>query len=182
MELLRALTTSYVIVTLGSTSLAKLKNWRIVSVGMLRERTIPVGVVPAVIITAATVELLLATLLMLGIEPVATSTAAAGLFLSFGGYRLAVSVKTNSLMCVCAGAIRTDPASPPAVAGAILACLIQASLACTLVFLGGRHGGGLFDLLAISAWMIPFIAFVAGALRRSGRSDIDKRFPTEFAR
>src|ERR1022692_1544236 len=148
--ILRTLIASYLIATLGATALAKFKNRRVSSVGILREKVIPARVAPAIIITVALAEFLLATLLMLGAEPVATGFAAAALFVLFAGYRLMVAVRTRSLMCSCAGTIRTDPASLPAVVGAILACLIMAALACMLVFLGQPDGYPV-NLLAIAA-------------------------------
>ena len=180
MKLLCALAASYLIATLSATSLAKLKNWRIASVGILRERVVPRRAAPAIIITVAVTELVLATLLMLGAEPRATGFAAAGLFLAFCGYQMAVAVRTNSLICTCAGTARTDPASPPAVAGAGLACVIQAGLACMLAVAGGRPGGNILDLLAVTAWAAPLITFLAGTRRRSGEPELDHRFPVKF--
>jgi hypothetical protein len=180
MELVRALAASYLTATLSATSLAKLKSWRISSVGILRERVIPQRAAPAVILTVAVAEFVLATFLMLGIEPRETGFTATGLFLAFCGYQMAVAVKTRSLICTCAGTTRTDPASPAAVAGTGLACIIQASLACTLALSGGRPGGNLV-LLTVAAWAIPLITFLAGVWRRSGRPDVDNRFPVEFA-
>jgi hypothetical protein len=181
LALFRTLIVAYLIVTLGSTSLAKLKNWRTTSAGILRERIIPGKVVPAVIITLAVAELSLATLLMLGIQPVATGIATAGLFLFFGAYRVAVAARTSFLMCSCAGTVRTDPASPAAVAGAFAACLIQASLAFILTRLGDRAGATLYDLLLVMAWMAPFVAFFVGIQRRAGESNIEDRLPAVFS-
>ena len=87
-EILRTLIASYLIATLGATALAKLRNRRVSSVGMQRERVIPARAAPAVIVTVAFAELSLATLLMLGAAPVATGIATAALFVLFAGYRL----------------------------------------------------------------------------------------------
>jgi hypothetical protein len=179
-ELFRTLIISYLIVTLGSTSLAKFKSWRTTSAGILRESVVPVKVATAVVIIVAVIELSLATLLMLGVEPAATSIATAGLFLSFGAYRMAVAARTSFLMCTCAGTLRAERASPPAVAGAILACLIQASLAGILILVGHRPGLGLYDFPPVAAWMAPFIAFVVGTRRRDGGSHLDDRLPAVF--
>jgi hypothetical protein len=176
-ELIRTLVASYLIATLSATSLAKLKNWRTVSVGVLREMVIPRRAASATIVTVAAVEFLLATLLMLGVQPAVTGFVAAALFLTFGGYRVAVAVRTKSLICTCAGITQSDPASPPAVAGVGFACHLQAGLACTLALLGGRPGGNLLALLTVAAWIAPFITLLTGNWRQSGRLEIDDRFP-----
>jgi|SRR5450759_791032 hypothetical protein len=178
-EILRTLIASYLITTLGATALAKLKNRPVASAGMLREGVVPAKVTPAVIVTVAIAEFLLATLLMLGVEPVAASLAAAALFVLFAGYRLMVAVRTKTLMCSCAGTIQTDPASPPAVVGATLACLTLAALACILVFLG-RPAGYPLNLLAVAAWTAPLASLALGARRGIRRSDIGNLFPAEY--
>jgi hypothetical protein len=177
-EILRTLIASYLIATLGATALAKLRNRRVSSVGMQRERVIPARAAPAVIVTVAFAELSLATLLMLGAAPVATGIATAALFVLFAGYRLVVAARTKYLMCSCAGTIRADPASLPAVVGASLACLILAALACMLVVLGQPAGYPL-NLLAIAAWIAPPAILVMGARRGSRGSSIENRFPVE---
>ncbi len=177
-EILRTLIASYLIATLGATALAKLKNRQVTSVGILRESVIPARVAPAVTVTLAIAEFSLATLLMLGTEPVATGFAAAALFVLFAGYRLTTAVRTKSLMCSCAGTIRTDPASPPAVAGASLACLILAALACMLALLG-RPAGYPVNLLAVVAWTTPLASLIMGTRRGLRESNTDNSFPTE---
>jgi len=178
-EFVRTLIAAYLIATLAATGLAKLRNWRASSVSVMRENVIPPHAAGVVVLVVAAVELLLATLLMLGIESTAVGFAVMGLFLAFCGYQLLVAVKTNSLMCSCAGTSRTDPASWPAVAGVTLACLAQAALACTLA-VGGRPSGNL-DLVTLAAWTAPIVVFLAGLLRRSGRSGIDERIPEGVA-
>ena len=180
MAIFQALVAAYLIATLSATALAKLKNWRVSSVGVLRERVIPSRAATTVTIAVATVEFLLATLFMLGIESTVTGFAATGLFLVFCGYQLLVAARTNSLMCSCAGTTRSDPASPPAVAGTVLACLVQAAFACTLAVVGG-HPDGILHFITITAWAAPIVVFLAGLLRRSEPSEIDMRFPVEFA-
>lgn len=178
-EILRTLIASYLIATLGATALAKLKNRRVASAGMLRERVVPAGAVPVILVMVAIAEFSLATLLTFGIQPVMTGFATAGLLMVFAGYRLAVAVRTKKLTCSCAGAIKTDPASPPAVAGAILACLMLAALACLLVFLG-RPGGYPVNLLAVAAWTVPLASLVRGAWQAPTGSGTDDRYPAEY--
>lgn len=170
---------SYLIVTLGATALAKVKNWRIASVGIQRERVIPAGAASAVIIALAIAEFSLATLLMLGAAPVATGFATAALFVVFAGYRLMVAVKTKSLMCSCAGMLRADPASLPSVAGASLACLILAAFASVLVFLGPPAGYPV-GLLAVAAWAVPLAIFAAGTRRGRRGSGTGNVLPAEL--
>lgn len=150
MDFVRALIAAYLIATLAATGLAKLKNWRSSSVNVMREGVIAPSAAGTVVIVLAAVELLLATLLMLGVQSAVTGFAGTGLFLAFCGYQLLVAARTNSLRCSCAGTSRTDPASLPAVTGATFACLAQAALACTLAVAGGRPDGNL-GLLAIAA-------------------------------
>lgn len=180
MEFFRTFVAAYLISTLSVTALAKLKSWRVSSVGVLRERVIPPSAATSITIAVAVVEFLLATFFMLGTESVVTGVAATVLFLGFCWYQLLVAAKTNSLTCTCAGTIRSGPASPPAVAGTVFASLVQATLACTMAIVGGGPGG-ILHLLAITAWIIPMIVFLVGLLRRSGRSGIDERFHVEFA-
>lgn len=180
MEFFRALAAAYLIGTLSATALAKLRNWRATSVGLLREGVIPGRVAVAVTIAVAAAECLLATGFMLGTDPEVTGFAATGLFVAFCGYQLLVAVKTNALMCTCAGSARSDPASLPAVGGTVLACLVQAALASVLALAGGRPGGDL-ALLAIAAWAAPVVVFLAGLLRHSAPLEIDSRLPVEFA-
>jgi hypothetical protein len=181
MELFRTLAAAYLIATLSATSLAKLRNWRVASVGILRERVIPYRAATAVIILVAFAEFLLATILMLRVEPEMTGFATAGLFLAFGGYRLVVAAKTKSLNCICAGTTRSDPASVAAVTGTVVACLLQAALACTLAMLSGHPSGNLLEILPIIAWAAPFCIFLAKPLLQSGEPKTDDRFPVEFA-
>lgn len=140
MQFARAVMAAYLIVTLVATALAKLKNWRATSVGVARESVFPARTVPIVIFAVSAAELLIATFLMLGSRPIAWGFAGMGLFLAFLGYQVLVAARTNSLMCACAGVVRTDPASRPAVTGTVVSCLIQAGLSCVLALTGPAHG------------------------------------------
>jgi hypothetical protein len=180
-ELFRALAATYLIATLSATSLAKLKNWRMSSVGVLRESVIPSRAATVTVLAVSGTEFLLASFLAFGAESVAAGVVVASLFLVFGGYRLAVAKRTNSLICSCAGTIRSDPASPPAVAGTVVACLLQAALACAFALSGGRPNKDPLDILATAALALPIIIFLAGLLRRSDQSVIGGKFPAEFA-
>lgn len=180
MAFVRTLVAAYLIATLATAALAKLKSWRASSVSVLRESVVPPRAATPVVLAVAAAELLLATFLMLGVESVAAGWAAAGLFLAFCGYQLLVAARTNALMCSCAGTSRTDPASVPAVAGTVLACFIQAGLACGLA-ITHANASRVFYLITFIAWVVPLIVFLAGVPRRIGRSDIRDRFPVEPA-
>lgn len=179
-EFLHVLVTSYFILTLGATSLAKLKNWRVTSVGVLREGLFSARYTSLVVIAVTGAEFVLATLLMLDIRPVATALSTAGIFICFGLYRMAVAARTNSLMCSCAGAIRNDPASPPAVVGAVLSCLVQASLAGTLTFFAKSDIGNLGRSILVASWLAPVIAFTISSSRRSNGSTLNEWYSAEL--
>ena len=106
------------------------------------------------VIATVVVELALALLLVLAVQPRLVGLAGMALFLVFGGYQLLVAVKTNSLMCSCARTKRTDPASVPAVIGTVLACLVQAALSCFLAVSNVRPDM-IFRLFAITAFDYP---------------------------
>ncbi|GAA2165393.1 hypothetical protein GCM10009727_84040 [Actinomadura napierensis] len=139
----------------------------------------PIRAAPFIIGAVAGAEFLLAALLAAGVQTVPTASAATGLFVCFACYRLLVARRTNSLMCSCAGRTRTDPATPAAMVGTTLACLIQAGLAGALLALGGRPDGGLLSSLAVVALLVPFL-FVAAGARRAVRDHDLARFPEQF--
>lgn len=179
MEIFRTLVASYLIATLGATALAKLKNRRVVSVSIQREGVIPLGVASAFTVMLIIVEYSLATLLTIGAAPAVTDFAAVALFMSFAAYRVMVAVKTKSLTCSCSGIIQTHPASFPSVSGSGLACLILAVLACTLILVG-KPAGYPLNVLAVVAWISPFVVLAAGARRGQRRLNAGDVFPTEF--
>ena len=144
------------------------------SEGVGRESVIPSRAVSVMVIATVVVELALALLLVLAVQPRLVGLAGMALFL-FGGYQLLVAVKTNSLMCSCARTKRTDPASVPAVIGTVLACLVQAALSCFLAVSNVRPDM-IFRLFAITALIIPLFTFFVGAARRRGQSQVNGRF------
>lgn len=178
MEIFRTLIASYLIVTLGSTALAKAKNYRVASIGVQREMIIPARVAAVIIISLVIFEFALATLLMIGSATVVTGFATGALFVVFAAYRLLVSLKTKSLTCSCAGTIRTDPASVPSVAGASLACIIMAALGFIIAFLGRAEYPDNF--LAVAAWIAPIVSFAAGARLGLRRPNTNISYPTEL--
>jgi hypothetical protein len=178
-EIVRTLIASYLIATLGATALAKLKNRRAVSVSIQRERVFPARFAVTATGMLVIIEFSLATLLTFSVAPILTDFAAVALFVQFTAYRVMVAVKTKSLTCSCSGTIQTDPASFPSVGGAGLACLILAALACTLVFVG-KPAGYPINLIAIAAWISPFVVLAAGARRGQRRLNAGDVFPTDF--
>jgi len=164
--LLRALIVAYLVATLTATSLAKLGQWRTVTVIAQRGRVIPVKAAPTVVIVTAIAELALATSLMAGFEPDLSALAIAALFVTFAAYRLVLAAKTKSLMCGCAGSARSDPAHPPIVIATTLACLVQAGMAATLVVWSAT---GPFGWLALAAWIAPFLIAARGWMKTIAR-------------
>ena len=160
----RVIIAAYLVITLSATALAKIKNWRIASKGVMRENVFPSRAAPAVILVVSAAELLLAASFVLGFQFKLCCFAGMGLFLAFLGYQLLVVARTNSLMCACAGVSRTDPASLPAVTGTALSCLIQAALSFALALIGPPTGD--FRLLLIIAWIIPAAIFALGLFRQ----------------
>jgi hypothetical protein len=147
----------------------------VTSEGVGRESVIPSRAVSVMVIATVVVELALALLLVLAVQPRLVGLAGMALFLVFGGYQLLVAVKTNSLMCSCARTERTDLASVPAVIGTVLACLVQAALSCFLAVSNVRPDM-IFRLFAITALIIPLFTFFVGAARRRGQSQVNGRF------
>jgi hypothetical protein len=178
-SVLHVVIASYFAATLGATALAKLTNWRTSASGMLRENIIPMSSVPLFLFAVTMAEFSLATLLALGIEPVPVGFVTAALFMLFAGYRLVVARRTKAVMCSCAGTFRIDPASPPIVAGSVLACLIQAACACVLAF-DSQHPEYPLNFLALAAWIAPVIALALGVSRRPKALGYDTQFPREF--
>lgn len=175
MEIVRALIASYLIATLAATALAKLKNWRHASMSVTRENVIPQRAATVAVIAVATMELLLAAVFALGIAPAVAGFAGMGLFLAFCGYQLLVAAKTNSLMCSCAGTARTDLASPPAVAGTAISCLVQSAL-CGVLAITHDHPGVIFYLFTVTAGVVPVAVLLAGLFRQTRWPEMNGRF------
>jgi len=175
MVLLRVLIVSYLVVTLGATGLAKLANYRTASAGMAREHIFPVRIATPAILAVAATELSLAVLLALGVHPEITLFGVAALFILFAGYRIIVAAKVNAIVCSCAGTVRTDAATPAAVAGGVLACVCLAILACASALLNRRIGYPL-NLITLASLILPFVSLAAG-LRKTNGIPEKNRFP-----
>lgn len=166
----------YLIFTLTATSLAKLQRWRGSSLALIREQVIPIRVAPGVIIGVALIELVLSTLIMLRVFPVAVGIAAAILFTLFGSYRFVAAVRTRSLMCPCTGIAEYYPATPQSIAAAVITCLFQIGLAITWATAGNRGGAGAFQVAKVVAWGVPFIVLlVCSFLRSRSRVGVEAR-------
>lgn len=179
MEILRTLAVSYLITTLGATGLAKLVNCRVVSVGMAREGVFPAKLSLPIISVLAAAELSLAVFLMLGILAKAIAILTGILFISFAAYRILVGVRVKAEVCGCSGSVRSDPATPAAVAGAVLACSLLAALSCALPFLG-RPAGYPLDLISVIAMALPMIGMAAGSRARRHELGVQIRYPTQY--
>jgi hypothetical protein len=161
---------AYLIATLSATAVAKLATWRDSGVGVMRERVIPAGLATWVAVLVGVVELMLATALAFRVTPAWIGAATAVLFVAFGVYRLLVVIKTNSLMCSCTGTTRRDPASRPAVGGALLAYGIQIVCAVVLAVWNGRPAGLGAATVAGAALIAPLLLLVAARL--AGRNPL----------
>jgi hypothetical protein len=156
----------YLVVTLAATGLAKLRSWRTASTGVIGEKVIPRGMALLTVIAVSVTELSLAALFAIGRYPVVVGCITAFTFLCFGGYKVAVSIKTRNISCSCYGASKTYRATGPGVLAALAASLIQAALACTWAFMPeGREG--VFELPVIVAFVIPLAAFLMSFYWRS---------------
>lgn len=162
---LGTLVTAYLIATLCASSLAKLKNFRVSYVGILRERVLPARVAAFVVAVVIICEFSLAVLLAINFMPGAVHDATAGLFIAFGCYRVAVALKTKALMCSCAGTLRSEAASPAALSGVFLACLALGAVSYLSAF-AGRLEGTWVGVFVAGVWLSPFLALVFGYCRR----------------
>jgi hypothetical protein len=176
-EIVHALIVSYLVATLGATGLAKLVNGRTAAVGMIREGALPSRMALPTILAAAVAEIALAVLLAIGFYPEIAAFGTSGLFVLFAGYRILVAAKVNAIVCSCAGTVRTDPASPPAVVGSVLACICLAGIACSVPFLGKPSGYPL-NLIIIFSLALPVTGMIAGhRARKKNKHRPDNRFP-----
>lgn len=153
----------YIVVTLVATSLAKLKNWRMSALGVRWGRIVPARLAATTIIVVSVAELLLAAAFTLGRAALLVSYAAAVLFFSFGCYQLVVAAKTRLATCTCAGNIKMSQATLSAMIGAVLASVVQASLALAWAFLGSAEHGATLQIVTVSAWIPSLVALVQGS-------------------
>lgn len=163
-EILSAAAEFYLVFTLVATSLAKLRRWRGSSLALVRERVIPAGLAPVVIIGAAVGELALATLMTLGFEAFKVGCVTAATFALFGAYRLTVAAKTKSLECPCAGTTEYSPATPQAIAALIVTCLFQIGMAALWALNASQGRAGEAILAGATAWILPFGVLLIGGI------------------
>lgn len=166
---LTEIATCYITVTLTATSLAKLRTWRASSRSVIREQVIPRYLAAATVLGISAVELVLATTLMLWPARALPSWTAGCLFFCFGSYRLAVAIKTKTLMCSCAGSADWSPASPQAIAATLLASIGQVCAAAISAYSPSYDGRLLMRLPVMAAWVLPFLAMLIGSLRDAPR-------------
>lgn len=166
LKILQESAACYIILTLMATSLAKMINWRASAIAVIREDVVPARIASVTVIFVTILELSLATFLFLGIARVLVSGAAVILFVSFGAYRLAVAVRTRSLMCACAGYARYNPATPPALASIIFTSISQATIASILFLPAAGHDAKNATVVRFIAWSLPFAVLIIGACAR----------------
>jgi hypothetical protein len=158
---------AYIILTLSSTSLAKLRNWRGAALILLRQQITPAGLAATVAVAVAVTETAVALLMALGVSPLLTGCFAAMLFTLFACYRLVAAARTKSMECPCTGpAAGYSPATKGAVMAVVLTGLLQAGLSCLWAIAG--HDVGMWGrLLGPVAWLLPFTVLLVGLMARS---------------
>lgn len=154
----------YLVTTLASTSLAKLKSRRTTVVGVLAERVIPPPLVPFTIAAVASAELCLAVAITIGHDVLVTGLATASALVVFGIYRLAVAAKNRKAMCTCAGYLHVQTVSPLSVTVIAMGSALQAGIAVVWGYLGTGQPWGSWMFVA-SGWAPPLLALARGRLR-----------------
>lgn len=156
----------YLAVTLAATGLAKLRSWRTASTGLIIEQIIPRGIAVQTVIAVSVAELSLAALIAVGRLSMLVGCLTAFTFLGFGGYKLAVSIRTGNTSCSCHGATRAYRATRSGVLGTVVASLIQAGLAFVWAFAPGSRAAA-FEVLVVIAFVVPFAALLVNPYWRS---------------
>lgn len=116
----------------------------------------------AVVTALVLIELALSTLVALGVARTVTGYAIAGLFAGFGGYRLLVAARTRSMMCACAGPATYGPASPQAIAAAIVTAVLQVAMGCAWAIGGNYSEPHWVNVICAFCWTVPFIVMISG--------------------
>lgn len=158
-----ALAGAYLVVTLSSTGLAKLRHRRAGAVSLIAERVIPGGVAYVAIIAISITELTVATSVAVVIRPLIVGFIAAGMFLAFGIYRILSSVRTGRVSCSCAGVARSHAISATEILGVIVASTIQVAAACAWAFLA-TPGSELLRGLLVIVGAIPIAFYLMGEI------------------
>lgn len=169
----------YLVATLATTGLAKLRSWRVASTGVTFEGIFSRRAALPVIIAVSAAELSLAALIVAGHYPVAVGSVTAGVFLLFGGYKVAVAVRTGNVACSCAGTSKANAATLSGITAEVSSSLIQASLACAWAFPSEAGTGG-FSIPLLVAFAIPFAAFWIGLGRRNRVGSVFKDHAMPF--
>jgi hypothetical protein len=132
------------------------------------ENIIPRRMAPPIIIAVSLTELTLATLLATDFRPMISGAATAGLFLCFGGYKVAVAAKTGNLACSCAGAGTVYKATRPGVLATVAAAMTQAAFSLSWATIHSSPNR-IFGVLTLLAFFIPVTAFLTGFYRSRTR-------------
>jgi hypothetical protein len=170
--MISTLIVAYLVATLSTTGLAKLANLSTVQVGLLRERIVPAGAVAVVAAGVSLVELVIAGLLVLRVLRVELLVGLAALFVLFALYHVAVGVKTRTVMCSCAGELRSGPGSLAAIAGSTLSCVVLAALAVAAATTNPSPGALAGAVVAV-AFATPFAVLFAAMTSRALRPSAD---------
>jgi len=153
----------YLVLTLTATGLAKLRMRRVTINSLRVEGVIPRSLVAPVVVAVSAAEILLAVSIVSRRYPLAFGLATAAVFVAFGGYKMAVVIRTGWTSCSCTGTSIAYKTTRPAVVATILVPLIQAALACLWAFLPQTGSAAISGVLVL-ALVVPVLFFLRGAL------------------
>lgn len=139
-------------------------------IGVALEKVVPKNLAATTVVVVAATELSIAALIAVDWYPRVVGSVSALVFLCFGGYKFAVSVRTGNVSCNCSGVGRTYRATTAAVTAAVVASLVQAGLASVWIFAPGGTGEA-FKLAGILAISIPLAIFFTGLYSRDPSRD-----------
>jgi len=164
----------YLVLTLTATGLAKFRMRRVTTNSLRVEGVVPPSLTAPVVMAVSATEILLATCIVSGRRPLALGLATAAVFVAFGGYRLAVVIKTGWTSCSCTGTSIVYKATRPTVVAAILVPLLQAALAILWAF-GPPTGSAASSGVLVLALVVPVLFFLRGALSPAGPRSVAPR-------
>ena len=152
---------SYLVLTLCSTSLAKVCRWRLVTCSFMRERVVPARLAPFAVWGVVAAECALATMIAVRFAARITGVAVAVLYFIFGAYRLASAMRSKALTCTCAGRNFISPLSVRSVVATVISLAMPAALAIGWADIGGHTAAGRYDWMPQVALGIPWLLFIA---------------------
>lgn len=151
----------FLIVTLASTSMAKLRRLRVTTWGIATEINAPVAVARLLVLFAVVAELGLATLITFHVATYVTGCLTAAMFGSFAIYRAVAVKRTGQGGCTCAGAAPTArDMNSTATAGFVSSNVVLALLSLAWAFT--QIGSSALTDWELIGWTIPVAALLWG--------------------